>query len=72
MLSCQRPAAPQKHSQVSDAGSSIVVVLELGESDSAANFAKEESQEDDTQTQYEQLSQLSRRLAGVVEQAHAL
>merc|ERR1719464_2533644 len=43
----QQPAMPEKHVKAGDAGSSIIGILEVCESDFAKNLAAETSQEDD-------------------------
>merc|ERR1711948_155144 len=53
----QQPPVPEKHSKASGAGSSIVGILEVVESDFATNLAKEESEEADAQSSYEKTTQ---------------
>merc|ERR1719499_3022709 len=53
----QQPAVPEKHSRATGAGSSIIGILEVVESDFATNLAKEESQEADAQSTYEKTTQ---------------
>merc|ERR1719158_208146 len=49
----QQPAAPQQHSKASGAGGSIINILEVCESDFAANLAKGETEEADSASEYE-------------------
>merc|ERR1719382_1621840 len=53
----QQPAAPEKHSKAGGAGSSIIGILEVVESDFANNLAKEEAEEADAQALYEKTTQ---------------
>merc|ERR1719323_434061 len=53
----QQPAQPVLHSKSSGAGGSIIDILEVVESDFAKNLAKEESEEEDAQSNYEKVSQ---------------
>merc|ERR1719325_43478 len=53
----QQPAAPALHTKASGAGTSIVGILEVVESDFATGLAKEESQEDDAQSLYDEITQ---------------
>merc|ERR1719327_2228466 len=52
-----QPAMPEKHVKAGDAGSSIIGILEVCESDFAKNLAAETSQEDDAEAAYEKKSQ---------------
>merc|ERR1719245_991990 len=49
----QQPAMPEKHVKAGDAGSSIIGILEVCESDFAKNLAAETSEEDDAEAAYE-------------------
>mmetsp|Transcript_61583 Transcript_61583/g.172094 ORF Transcript_61583/g.172094 Transcript_61583/m.172094 type:complete len:733 (+) Transcript_61583:77-2275(+) len=64
----QQPAAPARHTKASDAGSSIVGVLEVVESDFAEDLAKEELAESDAATEYEKMTQANKVTKAVKEQ----
>merc|ERR1719293_86435 len=53
----QQPAMPEKHVKAGDAGSSIIGILEVCESDFAKNLASETSEEDDAEAAYEKKTQ---------------
>merc|ERR1719504_167989 len=53
----QQPAAPQQHEKSSGAGGSIISILEVCESDFANNLAKENSEEADSASNYEKVTQ---------------
>jgi len=57
MQRMQQPAAPELHSKAGGAGGSIIDILEVVESDFATNLAKEETEEEDAQSEYEKVSQ---------------
>merc|ERR1711920_261791 len=53
----QQPAMPEKHGKAGDAGSSIIGILEVCESDFAKNLATETSEEDDSEAAYQKQTQ---------------
>merc|ERR1719356_823929 len=53
----QQPAKPELHSKAEGAGSSIIGILEVVESDFATNLAKEETEEADAASEYEKTTQ---------------
>merc|ERR1719446_815014 len=53
----QQPAKPAKFEKAEGAGGSIISILEVCESDFATNLAKEETQEADSQANYEKTTQ---------------
>merc|ERR1719414_1973954 len=53
----QQPAMPEKHEKAGGAGSSIIGILEVCESDFAKNLAEETSQEDDAEAAYQKTTQ---------------
>merc|ERR1712050_251267 len=52
-----QPAMPEKHVKAGDAGSSIIGILEVCESDFAKNLATETSEEDDAEAAYQKKTQ---------------
>merc|ERR1719245_1006160 len=53
----QQPVMPEKHVKAGDAGSSIIGILEVCESDFAKNLAEETSEEDDAEAAYQKKTQ---------------
>jgi len=53
----EQPAMPEVHAKASGAGTSIIGILEVCESDFAKNLASETSQEDDAEAAYEKKTQ---------------
>jgi len=53
----QQPSKPEAHSAATGAGQSIIGILEVCESDFASNLAKEESEEENSASEYEKMTQ---------------
>jgi len=56
----EQPAMPEMHTKATGAGSSIIGILEVVESDFAKSLAKEQTQEDDAETEYETTTQANK------------
>eukprot|EP00420_Gonyaulax_spinifera_P011810 CAMPEP_0197922624 /NCGR_PEP_ID=MMETSP1439-20131203/92597_1 /TAXON_ID=66791 /ORGANISM="Gonyaulax spinifera, Strain CCMP409" /LENGTH=75 /DNA_ID=CAMNT_0043544941 /DNA_START=8 /DNA_END=232 /DNA_ORIENTATION=+ len=52
-----QPAMPEQHVKAGDAGSSIIGILEVVESDFAKNLVTETSEEDDSEAAYQKRTQ---------------
>jgi len=57
LLQAEQPPVPEKHVPAGGAGGGIIDILEVVESDFAANLAKEETQEADAAAEYEKITQ---------------
>merc|ERR1719235_1809816 len=64
----QQPAMPKKHEAASGAGSSIVSLLEVVESDFAKDLATEETQETDAEVEYQKTTQTNKVTKTIKEQ----
>merc|ERR550525_2173550 len=54
-----QPAQPEIHASAGGAGSSIIGILEVIESDFAKNLAEEETAEEDAQSEYDKQTQIN-------------
>jgi len=53
----RQPAVPEKHTKAAGAGGGIMEMLQMIEDDFATNLAKEETEEEDSQAEYEKITQ---------------
>merc|ERR1719189_511537 len=63
-----QPTMPESHDKATGAGSSIISILEVVESDFAKSLAAEETAEDDAAVEYEKLSQENKVTKALKEQ----
>lgn len=65
----EQPVQPQHHAKATGAGRSIIQVLEVCESDLANGLSKEESEETDAETEYQEVVQ-EKKVAKMAQEAH--
>jgi len=68
LLQGGQPPLPEKHEKAAGAGGGIIDILEVVESDFAANLAKEETQEADAAAEYEKITQENKVTKALKEQ----
>jgi len=68
LLQAGQPPVPEKHEKAGGAGGGIIDILEVVESDFAANLAKEETQEADAVAEYEKITQENKVTKALKEQ----
>merc|ERR1719243_203236 len=68
LLQAGQPPVPEKHVPAGGAGGGIIDILEVVESDFAANLAKEETQEADAVAEYEKITQENKVTKALKEQ----
>merc|ERR1719482_1409947 len=68
LLQAGQPPVPEKHVPAGGAGGGIIDILEVVESDFAANLAKEETQEADAAAEYEKITQENKVTKALKEQ----
>merc|ERR1719506_2046131 len=68
LLQGEQPPVPEKHEKAGGAGGGIIDILEVVESDFAANLAKEETQEADAVAEYEKITQENKVTKALKEQ----
>merc|ERR1719183_2593802 len=64
----QQPSMPQQHSKSSDAGGSIISILEVVESDFAKDLATEETAEADAEAEYQKTTRTNKMTKTIKEQ----
>merc|ERR1719478_974560 len=64
----QQPAMPKKHEAAGGAGQSIISMLEVVESDFAKDLATEETQETDSEVEYQKTTQTNKVTKTIKEQ----
>merc|ERR1719321_2033868 len=64
----RQPAMPEKHEKAGGAGSSIIGMLEVVESDFAKDLATEETQETDAEVEYQKTTQTNKVTKTIKEQ----
>jgi len=65
----EQPVQPQHHSKATGAGTNIIHILEVCESDFANGLSKEESEETDAETQYQEVIQ-EKKIANMAKESN--